>query len=88
VVKVEEVNEWGEMAWSRDGKKIAYSSRGRIWAVSLDGGEPDEIKTGLGAKASHISWSPDGEKIAFTALQSGDTELRLMENFRPQEAGK
>jgi len=83
VVKVEEVNEWGEMAWSRDGKKIAYSSKGRIWVVSLDGGEPEEIKTGLDAKASHISWSPDGEKIAFTAMGGGDTELWLMENFLP-----
>lgn len=85
VVKVEEVNEWGEMDWSRDGKKIAYSSKGRIWVVSLDGGEPEEIKTGLDAKASHISWSPDGEKIAFTAMGGGDTELWLMENFLPTE---
>jgi Tol biopolymer transport system component len=88
VVKVKEVNEWGEMGWSSDGKKIAYSSKGRIWVVSLDGGEPEEIKTGLDAKASHISWSPRGEKIAFTASEGGDTELWLMENFLPEQMGK
>jgi len=88
VVKVEEVNEWGEMAWSRDGKKLAYSSRGSIWAVSLDGGEPEEIKTGLDAKASHLSWSPDGKKLAFTAMAGGEKELWLMENFLPEDLGE
>ena len=85
VVKVDKVNEWwDELSWSRDGKKIAYSSKGSIWVVSLDGGEPEEIKTGLDAKVTHLSWSPDGEKIAFTAMRGGDTELCLMENFLPE----
>jgi Tol biopolymer transport system component len=83
VVKVNEVSGWSEMDWSRDGKKLAYSSKGSIWVVSLDGGEPEEIKTGLDAKATHLSWSPDGKKIAFTASKGGDTELWLMENFLP-----
>ncbi|MHC4684423.1 MAG: TolB family protein, partial [Planctomycetota bacterium] len=84
------VNEWwDELAWSRDGKKIAYSSKGSIWVVSLDGGEPEEMKTGLDAKVTHISWSPDGKKIAFTASKGGDIELWLMENFLPKStAGK
>ncbi|MHC4171690.1 MAG: tetratricopeptide repeat protein [Planctomycetota bacterium] len=90
VVKVDKVNEWwDELAWSRDGKKIAYSSKGSIWVVSLDGGEPEEMKTGLDAKVTHISWSPDGKKIAFTASKGGDIELWLMENFLPKStAGK
>jgi len=87
VVKVEEVSGWSEMDWSRDGKKLAYSSKGSIWVVSLDGGEPEEIKTGLDAKASHLSWSPDGEKIAFTAMGGRDTELWLMDNFLPTGEG-
>jgi Tol biopolymer transport system component len=88
VVKVDKVNEWrDELSWSPDGKKIAYSSKGSIWVVSLDGGEPEEIKTGLDAKATHLSWSPDGEKIAFTAIKGGDTELWLMENFLPTGEG-
>lgn len=78
-----EVSGWSEMAWSPDGRKLAYSSKGNIWVVSLDGGEPEEIKTGLDARATHLSWSPDGEKIAFTASEGGDTELWVMENFLP-----
>lgn len=84
VVKVEDVSSHSELAWSPDGRKLAYSSEGSIWAVSLDGGEPEEIKTELDAKASHISWSPDGKKIAFSAVHGGDQELWVMENFLPE----
>ena len=84
VVKVEDVSSNSELAWSPDGSKLAYSSKGSIWAVLLDGGEPEEIKTGLDAKANHISWSPDGNKIAFSAAHGGDQELWVMENFLPE----
>jgi Tol biopolymer transport system component/beta-lactamase regulating signal transducer with metallopeptidase domain len=83
VVKVEDVNSHSELAWSPDARKLAYSSKGSIWVVSLDGGEPEEIKTGLDAKSNHLSWSPDGKKIAFSAAHGGDQELWLMENFLP-----
>jgi len=85
VVKVEDVSGHSELAWSPDGSKLVYSSKGSIWAVLLDGGEPEEIKTGLDVRATHLSWSPDGEKIAFTAMGGGDTELWLMENFLPAD---
>ena len=81
VIKVEDVNMHSELAWSPEGKNLAYSSNGSIWVVSMDGGEPEEIKTGLDAKASHISCSPDGKKIAFTAYSGGENELWLMEDF-------
>ncbi len=88
VVKVEGVSGHSELAWSPDGSKLVYSSKGSIWVVSLYGGEPEEIKTGLDAKATHISWSPDGKKIAFTAMGGGDTELWLMENFLPTDVSQ
>jgi len=84
VVKVEDVSSHSELVWSPDGSKLVYSSKGSIWVVSSDGGEPKEIEIGLDAKAGHVSWSPDGKKIAFTACKGGDTELWLMENFLPE----
>jgi len=47
-------------------------------------GEPEEIQTGLDARAGHVSWSPDGKKLAFTAIKGGEEELWLMENFLPE----
>ncbi len=87
VVKVEDVSMHSELAWSPDGSRLVYSSKGSIWVVSMDGGEPEEIKTGLDAKASHISCSPDGKKIAFTAYSGGEQELWLMEDFLPLVEG-
>ncbi len=84
VAKVEEVRNHDELAWSPDGSKLVYSSKGNIWVVSQDGGEPEEIETGLDAEAGHVSWSPDGKKLAFTAIKGGEEELYLMENFLPK----
>jgi Tol biopolymer transport system component len=88
VVKVEDVSSHSEVAWSPDGSKLVYSSKGSIWVISSDGGQPEEIRTGLDAKACHVSWSPDGEKMAFTAMGDGDTELWLMANFLSEDMGK
>lgn len=83
VATAEELKNWDELAWSPDGSKLVYSSKGSIWVVSPDGGEPEEIETGLDAKAGHVSWSPDGKKLAFTAIKGGEEELWLMEDFLP-----
>jgi Tol biopolymer transport system component len=84
VVNVENVHSHCELSWSPDGKELAYTSKGRIMVVSLEGGEPREIKTGIlneEVQNFHIDWSPDGKKFAFTAGFGGDEELWLMENF-------
>jgi Tol biopolymer transport system component len=84
VVNVENVHGHSELCWSPDGKELAYTSKGRIMVVSLGGGEPREIKTGIlneEVQNFHIDWSPDGKKFAFTAGFGGDEELWLMEDF-------
>jgi Tol biopolymer transport system component len=83
VVKVEGVLHGSEMAWSQDSKKIAYTSEGAIWQISIDGGKPERIETGLAPNVYHVSWSPDGEKIAFCAVINPNTELFFMEDFLP-----
>ncbi len=56
--------------WSPDGKKVAImrQKKGEIWIVSVEGGEPVQLK-GRGLKGWPI-WSPDGSVIAFCASLS------------------
>jgi Tol biopolymer transport system component len=82
IVKVKALNSHNEIIMLPDGKNMAYSSDWKIWRVSLDGGEPIQIETGLDEWLhSQIAISPDGETLAFTAFTGGDFDLWLMENF-------
>ena len=77
-----------EMAWSPDGKRLAYAFGERVgtrlWTVALEGGEPSEVKTGLSdVMPTKLDWSPDGKTIAFTGYEGGDYQLWLMEDFLP-----
>jgi len=90
-----------ELAWSPDGRRIAYSGHVRpvpghwsdhwspaIWVVSLDGGEPREIETGVltgDPESVHLAWSPDGETIAFSTWWDGGTVFWLISDFLPEE---
>ncbi len=73
------------ITFSPDGKKILYTANKKIWTISLDGGEPVEIETGLDTQPVNLTWAPDGEKIAFTTRKGGEIDLWLMENFLPLE---
>jgi len=55
-----------EPHWSPDGKRIAFQGirPGQPWKmylISTDGGEPEEVTTGVG----DIAWSPDGNSLIF-----------------------
>lgn len=73
----------GGLSWSPDGQQIAYAEQESILAISPEGGEPQEIQTGVEGRVGHIAWSPDGGKIAFVARTGGDFQLYLMERFLP-----
>jgi len=82
LAKVEHDFAGEEISWSPDGRSVAYSDRGRIFVVSVHGGQPVEIPTGLqDAYPLHVAWSPDGSKIAFTGGRGQVPELWLMEDF-------
>jgi Tol biopolymer transport system component len=73
---------FSEVAWSPDGRELAFSFDERLWTVGVGGGAVTEVRTVLtGVRAIYLDWSPDGRTIAFTVSQGGDEELWLMEDF-------
>ena len=83
ICRVQDIDGHSDLSWSPDGQKIAFVSRGKIWVVSAEGGEPVALKTDVDARADKLDWSPDGQKIAFTGSSGGEKELWLMEDLLP-----
>jgi hypothetical protein len=69
--------------WSRDGKRVVYSSYlGRqwhqLWLMTAQGGDPFQLTYGEG-DATAPRWSPDGERIAYVSNEHGNTELSVVD---------
>ncbi len=69
-------------AWSRDGKKIAWTS-GRtgapeIWVMNGDGSDQTQLTFPSGSGNFVPSWSPEGDQIAFTSGRTGRPEIWVM----------
>ena len=63
------------LAWSPDGRKLAYWMRGQIWVMNADGTHNRALAGTAGAPlggglptvaAASPTWSPDGRQIAYT----------------------
>lgn len=72
----------GEIAWSPDGRKIAYSTRdrqgrSRIWVADLEKETHTLLSDGSGNDERPV-WSPDGRYLAFVSTRDQDRELYLM----------
>jgi TolB protein len=69
--------------WSRDGRRVVYSSYlgrqwNQLWLMTAAGGDPFQL-TYLGGDATAPRWSPDGSRIAFISNESGNTALRIVD---------
>ncbi|HUR94712.1 MAG TPA: CehA/McbA family metallohydrolase [Gemmatimonadales bacterium] len=69
--------------WSRDGRRVAYSSyMGRqwhqLWIMTADGANPLQLTYG-DFDATAPRWSPDGRRISFVSNEGGDTSLWVLD---------
>lgn len=82
-VRYEETTWKARPDWSRDGKRVVYSSYlGRqwhqLWLMTPDGGDPLQLTYAEG-DATAARWSPDGRRIAYISNAEGNTGLRIVD---------
>ncbi len=83
-VRQEETSWKARPDWSRDGKRVIWSSyEGRQWhqlwiTTSAGGGDPLALSYGE-FDVTSARWSPDSRTIAYISNESGSTEIWLQE---------
>ncbi|HEX7153791.1 MAG TPA: S41 family peptidase [Thermoanaerobaculia bacterium] len=66
---------FADLALSPDGKKLAFTARGDVFAASAkDGGDATRI-TNTGALEAQLVWSPDSRSLVYTSDRGGRSHL-------------
>ena len=74
---------WGALALSPDGRKLAVTGHGEIFAAGAkEGGEAQRL-THTDAVEDNPQWSPDSTMVAYTSQRDGGSSLYLY-NFATQ----
>jgi len=70
-------------AISPDGTRIAFSYKGDIYVVPVDGGRAQQLTTNSAYDSDPV-WTPDGKQLFFSSYREGSKDIFLM----PAEGGK
>lgn len=77
VERLRSTSQFSDLALSPDGRKIAFVSRGEIFAASArDGGDAVRVTTTT-ARESWPVWSPDSRTIAYVSTREGEPRIYL-----------
>lgn len=60
---------------SPDGRWVAFSIRGNVYKMMIDGGQPVQLTFFNEVKSRSPAWSPDGQRIAFICDQGGTSRV-------------
>ena len=72
-------NQFQDLALSPDGRKVAFVTRGEIFAASArDGGNAMRVTKSL-ARESEIVWAPDSRRIVYVSEREGIPHLFLFD---------
>jgi TolB protein len=82
-IRDEETNWKGRPDWSRDGRRVVYSSYlgrqwNQLWLMTSDGANPLQLTYGE-FDATAPRWSPDGRRIAYVSNEGGNTSLWIVD---------
>jgi Tol biopolymer transport system component len=64
-------NEPSGPTWSPDGQSIAYVGANEVFVIPVDGGNPVNLTSGIGANCWGVAWSPDGSWVAVLCYAAG-----------------
>ncbi|HDT13137.1 MAG TPA: hypothetical protein ENO03_02145, partial [Candidatus Aminicenantes bacterium] len=83
ILDIGESQGWGYLAWSPDGRNLAFiqmkktddpesypDGRCHIYKISRDGGKPVRVASDDDYQKGELSWSPDGKWIAYSVDRS------------------
>ena len=78
-------DDFGELALAPDGRKVAFTARGEVFAAAAAGDAPAVRVTDTPAAEGDVTWSEDSERLAYASWRNGTPQIFLYDFASGQE---